>query len=145
MKRFTPYANPSRHLRQRWTQSEQGFSLFEALIAALIVAVAVAGVMKLHNRNIQQTAGNAELQRAHRLLENAQQRYQIASTLSNSDVQALNQQADQIGLEQKNIKIVGDNIVLSWQAWSPDSVVTRDGCVPVNGATSCISVGVKKP
>jgi Tfp pilus assembly protein PilV len=130
---------------QRRTQSEQGFSLFEALIAALIVAVAVAGVMKLHNHTIQQTAGNAELQRAHRLLENAQQRYQIASTLSNFDVQALNQQADQIGLKQKEIKIVGDNIVLSWQAWSPEAAVTRDGCVPANGATSCISVGVKKP
>ena len=145
MKRFTPYANQSGILMQRRTQSEQGFSLFETLIAALIVAIAVAGVMKLHNRNIQQTAGNAELQRAHRLLENAQQRYQIASTLSNFDVQALNQQADQIGLKQKEIQIVGDNIVLSWQAWSPETAVTRDGCVPANRATSCISVGVKKP
>ena len=145
MKRFTPYANQSGILMQRRTQSEQGFSLFETLIAALIVAIAVAGVMKLHNHTIQQTAGNAELQRAHRLLENAQQRYQIASTLSNFDVQALNQQADQIGLKQKEIKIVGDNIVLSWQAWSPEAAVTRDGCVPANGATSCISVGVKKP
>ena len=35
---------------------QQGFSLFEVLIAALILAVAVAGVMGLHTRNLQDTA-----------------------------------------------------------------------------------------
>ena len=64
----------------RVNQSEQGFSLFEALIAALIVAVAVAGVMQLHNNNLQNTAANAELQRAQRILFNAQQRYQLSNT-----------------------------------------------------------------
>ena len=123
-------------------QFEQGFSLFEALIAALIVAIAVAGVMQLHNRNLQSTAANAELQRAQRILFNAQQRYQLSNTLSNSDLLALNQQAEQSGLKQKDVRITGDNIVLSWQAWSPDAVVKR-GCMPANGADSCIAVTVK--
>ena len=127
----------------RVNQSEQGFSLFEALIAALIVAVAVAGVMQLHNRNLQNTAANAELQRAQRILSNAQQRYQLSNTLSNSDLLALNQQADHSGLKQKNIRMIGDNIVLSWQAWSPDAVVQRGGCTPANDADSCIAVTVK--
>ncbi len=123
-------------------QFEQGFSLFEALIAALIVAIAVAGVMQLHNRNLQSTAANAELQRAQRILFNAQQRYQLSNTLSNSDLLALNQQAEQSGLKQKDVRITGDNIVLSWQAWSPDAVVQR-ACAPGNGANSCIAVTVK--
>ena len=127
----------------RSQQSEQGFSLFEALIAALIVAVAVAGVMQLHNRNLQNTAANAELQRAQRILSNAQQRYQLSNTLSNSDLLALNQQADHSGLKQKDIRMIGDNIVLSWQAWSPDAVVQRGGCTPANDADSCIAVTVK--
>jgi Tfp pilus assembly protein PilV len=123
--------------------SERGFSLFEALIAALIVSIAVAGVMQLHKLNIQHTAGNAELQRAYRILFNAQQRYQIAETLSSSDVLALNQQANQSGLRQQSIGLVGNAIVLSWQAWSADAIVTRGGCQPVNGANSCISVDVE--
>lgn len=123
-------------------QFEQGFSLFEALIAALIVAIAVAGVMQLHNRNLQSTAANAELQRAQRILFNAQQRYQLSNTLSNSDLLALNQQAEQSGLKQKDVRITGDNIVLSWRAWSPDAVVQR-ACAPANGADSCIAVTVK--
>ena len=123
--------------------SERGFSLFEALIAALIVAIAVAGVMQLHNNNLQNTAANAELQRAQRILSNAQQRYQLSNTLSNSDLSALNQQADHSGLKQKNIRMIGDNIVLSWKARSPDAVVQRGGCTPANGADSCIAVTVK--
>ena len=123
--------------------SERGFSLFEALIAALIVAIAVAGVMQLHNNNLQNTAANAELQRAQRILSNAQQRYQLSNTLSNSDLLALNQQADHSGLKQKNIRMIGDNIVLSWKARSPDAVVQRGGCTPANGADSCIAVTVK--
>ena len=128
---------------RRVNTSERGFSLFEALIAALIVAIAVAGVMQLHNNNLQNTAANAELQRAQRILSNAQQRYQLSNTLSNSDLLALNQQADHSGLKQKNIRMIGDNIVLSWQAWSPDAVVQRGGCTPANGADSCIAVTVK--
>ncbi|MBS1174569.1 MAG: hypothetical protein H6R05_700 [Burkholderiaceae bacterium] len=128
----------------RVNQSERGFSLFEALIAALIVAVAVAGVMQLHNNNLQNTAANAELQRAQRILFNAQQRYQLLNTLSDSDILTLNQQADQSGLKQKDIRMTGtgDSIVLSWQAWSPDAVVQR-GCTPANNADSCIAVTVK--
>ena len=38
---------------------QRGFSLFEVLIAAGILAIAVAGVMRLHTRNVQETAGNA--------------------------------------------------------------------------------------
>ena len=131
-----------KHCISRANQSEQGFSLFEALIAALIVAVAVAGVMQLHNNNLQNTAANAELQRAQRILFNAQQRYQLSNTLSHSDLGALSQQATQSGLKQYDLQTTGDNIVLSWQAWSPDAVVKR-GCMPANGADSCIAVTVK--
>ena len=131
-----------KHCISRANQSEQGFSLFEALIAALIVAVAVAGVMQLHNNNLQNTAANAELQRAQRILFNAQQRYQLSNTLSHSDLGALSQQATQSGLKQYDLQTAGDNIVLSWQAWTPDAVVKR-GCMPANGADSCIAVTVK--
>ena len=131
-----------KHCISRANQSEQGFSLFEALIAALIVAIAVAGVMQLHNNNLQNTAANAELQRAERILFNAQQRYQLSNTLSHSDLGALSQQATQSGLKQYDLQTAGDNIVLSWQAWSPDAVVKR-GCMPANGADSCIAVTVK--
>ena len=130
-----------KHCISRANQSEQGFSLFEALIAALIVAVAVAGVMQLHNNNLQNTAANAELQRAERILFNAQQRYQLSNTLSHSDLGALSQQATQSGLKQYDLQTAGDNIVLSWQAWTPDAVVKR-GCMPANGADSCIAVTV---
>ena len=132
-----------KHCISRANQSEQGFSLFEALIAALIVAVAVAGVMQLHNNNLQNTAANAELQRAQRILFNAQQRYQLSNTLSHSDLGALSQQATQSGLKQYDLQTAGDNIVLSWQAWSPDAVVKRGGCTPANDADSCIAVTVK--
>ena len=132
-----------KHCISRANQSEQGFSLFEALIAALIVAVAVAGVMQLHNNNLQNTAANAELQRAQRILFNAQQRYQLSNTLSHSDLGALSQQATQSGLKQYDLQTAGDNIVLSWQAWSPDAVVQRGGCTPANDADSCIAVTVK--
>ena len=131
-----------KHCISRANQSEQGFSLFEALIAALIVAIAVAGVMQLHNNNLQNTAANAELQRAERILFNAQQRYQLSNTLSHSDLGALSQQATQSGLKQYDLQTAGDNIVLSWQAWTPDAVVKR-GCMPANGADSCIAVTVK--
>ena len=131
-----------KHCISRANQSEQGFSLFEALIAALIVAVAVAGVMQLHNNNLQNTAANAELQRAERILFNAQQRYQLSNTLSHSDLGALSQQATQSGLKQYDLQTAGDNIVLSWQAWTPDAVVQR-GCTPANNADSCIAVTVK--
>ena len=127
----------------RVNQSEQGFSLFEALIAALIVAVAVAGVMQLHNNNLQNTAANAELQRVQRILFNAQQRYQLSNILSDSDLGVLSQQATQSGLKQYDLQTAGDNIVLSWQAWSPDAVVQRGGCTPANDADSCIAVTVK--
>ena len=120
---------------------EGGFSLFEALIAALIAAVAVAGVMQLHNRNIQHTAGNAELQRAQMILANAQQRYLHSQTV---DTERLNAQAQQSGLNQHTIQMVGNAIVLSWQAWSPDAVVMR-GCTPmiVGSNSSCIAVTVR--
>ena len=131
-----------KHCISRANQSEQGFSLFEALIAALIVAVAVAGVMQLHNNNLQNTAANAELQRVQRILFNAQQRYQLSNILSDSDLGVLSQQATQSGLKQYDLQTAGDNIVLSWQAWTPDAVVKR-GCMPANGADSCIAVTVK--
>ena len=141
-----PWVANSMHTMKRGffrsQQSEQGFSLFEALIAALIVAVAVAGVMQLHNRNLQSTAANAELQRVQRILFNAQQRYQLSNTLSNSDLVVLSQQATQSGLKQYDLQTAGNNIVLSWQAWSPDAVVQR-ACMPANGADSCIAVIVK--
>ena len=127
---------------RRANTSERGFSLFEALIAALIVAVAVAGVMQLHNNNLQNTAANAELQRVQRILFNAQQRYQLSNILSDSDLGVLSQQATQSGLKQYDLQTAGDNIILSWQAWHPDAVVQR-GCTPANNADSCIAVTVK--
>lgn len=56
---------------------QQGFSLFEVLIAALILAVAVAGLMTLHADNLRKTAANDELQRVYWIVSNAQQRYQV--------------------------------------------------------------------
>ena len=88
---------------------QRGFSLFEVLIAAGILAVAVAGVMRLHTRNVQETAGNAQLQRAYWVVSNAYQRFQMNHSLSTSDVKELEQQAATVGLN--SVQIINDGVI----------------------------------
>ena len=120
---------------------QRGFSLFEVLIAALILAVAVAGVMGLHTRNVQETAGNAQLQRAYWIVSNAYQRFQINHSLSTSDVKELEQQATTAGLNSAQIINDGSAVGLTWRAWDAQSRVQR-GCA-ADQAFSCIQVKIK--
>ncbi|MFZ1417153.1 MAG: prepilin-type N-terminal cleavage/methylation domain-containing protein [Burkholderiaceae bacterium] len=120
---------------------QRGFSLFEVLIAAGILAVAVAGVMRLHTRNVQETAGNAQLQRAYWVVSNAYQRFQMNHSLSTSDVKELEQQAATVGLNSVQIINDGSVVGLKWLAWDTQSRVQR-GCV-ADQAFSCIQVNIK--
>ena len=120
---------------------QRGFSLFEVLIAAGILAVAVAGVMRLHTRNVQETAGNAQLQRAYWVVSNAYQRFQMNHSLSTSDVKELEQQAATVGLNSVQIINDGSAVGLKWRAWDTQSRVQR-GCV-ADQAFSCIQVNIK--
>ena len=120
---------------------QRGFSLFEVLIAAGILAVAVAGVMRLHTRNVQETAGNAQLQRAYWIVSNAYQRFQMNHSLSTSDVKELEQQAATVGLNSVQIINDGSVVGLKWLAWDTQSRVQR-GCV-ADQAFSCIQVNIK--
>ena len=121
---------------------QQGFSLFEVLIAALILAVAVAGVMGLHTRNLQDTAANDELQRAYWVVFNAQQRSQLNHSLTAVDKSDLIAQANTAGLGSAQIIDTGREVRLQWQAWNERTVVQRGGCVAGAG-NSCIQVKVK--
>ena len=120
---------------------QRGFSLFEVLIAAGILAIAVAGVMRLHTRNVQETAGNAQLQRAYWVVSNAYQRFQMNHSLSTSDVKELEQQAATVGLNSVQIINDGSVVGLKWLAWDTQSRVQR-GCV-ADQAFSCIQVNIK--
>ena len=111
------------------------------LIAAGILAVAVAGVMRLHTRNVQETAGNAQLQRAYWVVSNAYQRFQMNHSLSTSDVKELEQQAATVGLNSVQIINDGSVVGLKWLAWDTQSRVQR-GCV-ADQAFSCIQVNIK--
>ena len=122
---------------------QNGFSLFEVLIASLILAVAVAAVMRLHTLNLRETAGNDELQRAYWLLSNAQQRYVLHQALTNADIAALNAQAQTAGLRSAQIINSNSTIGVSWHAWDDANVVHRGGCTTIEGGFSCIQVGVQ--
>ena len=110
-------------------------------VFALILAVAVAGVMGLHTRNVQETAGNAQLQRAYWIVSNAYQRFQINHSLSTSDVKELEQQATTAGLNSAQIINDGSAVGLTWRAWDAQSRVQR-GCA-ADQAFSCIQVKIK--
>ncbi len=123
--------------------AQQGFGLFEVLIAAMILAVAVAGVMRLHTDNLRETAGNAELQRAYWIVSNAQQRLQANGTLSESDRAALVQQASDAGLRRVSINMsTGSVVSVQWQAWDGQNTVRRGNCLAPVGM-SCIQVQVQ--
>ncbi len=124
-------------------QLQTGFGLFEALVAALILAIAVAGVLSLHTHNLRQTAGNFELQRAYWVLSNAQQRYQITKDLSSDDIEVLNTQLRTAGFKLGEIALNAGVVTLSWSAAENLEPVRRNGCIPAIGANSCISVRVQ--
>ena len=121
---------------------QQGFSLFEVLIAALILAVAVAGLMTLHTGNLRKTAANDELQRAYWIVSNAQQRYQVKHLLTTDDKLALENEAQTAGLRLANVIDTGSEVGLTWQAWDPQFIVTRGGC-NAKQHMSCIQLKVK--
>ena len=121
---------------------QQGFSLFEVLIAALILAVAVAGVMGLHTRNLQDTAANDELQRAYWVVFNAQQRSQLNHSLSEVDKSDLIAQANTAGLGSAQIIDTGRGVGLHWHAWYERPFVQCRGC-KTGAGKSCNKVKVK--
>ena len=121
---------------------QQGFGLFEVLIAAMILAVAVAGVMRLHTKNLRETAGNAELQRAYWIVSNAQQRLQASGILSENDRTNLAQQASTAGLRNVSIINTGTAVGVQWKAWDEQNTVRRGNC-PALAGMSCIQVQVQ--
>ena len=133
----------SRHNTPIKVGTQQGFGLFEVLIAAMILAVAVAGVMHLHTQNLRKTADNAELQRAYWIVSNAQQRLQASGTLSESDRAALVQQASDADLRRVSINMsTGSVVSVQWQAWDGQNTVRRGNCLAPVGM-SCIQVQVQ--
>lgn len=54
-----------------------GFALLEVLVAMFIAALAVASVILIHNQNLYEVSGNAELARAQVLLNNMGQRIEL--------------------------------------------------------------------
>ena len=123
-------------------QKQQGFTLFEVLIAALILAVAVAGVMRLHTQNLRNTAGHDELQRAYWIVSNAQQRFMRHQGLSSEDLSILKSQASSAGLTSVEITNTSNAVGVKWQAWDSKTTVQR-GCL-ANAGYSCIQVVVGK-
>lgn len=65
----------NRYFKPHNTQS--GFGLLEVLVAALVAAVAVVGVMSMNNQNLREVADNAELSRSQMLLSNMAQRMSL--------------------------------------------------------------------
>ncbi len=122
--------------------SQSGFGLFEVLIAATILAVAVAGVMRLHTRNLQDTAANDELQRAYWIVANAQQRSQLNHPLDDTDQSKLEAQAEIAGLGSAEIINSNDFVGIRWKTWDSQFSVRRGGCV-AQAQMSCIQVKVK--
>ena len=133
----------SRHNHPIKANTQQGFGLFEVLIASMILAVAVAGVMHLHTLNLRKTADNAELQRAYWIVSNAQQRFQASGTLNESDRAALVQQASDAGLRSVSINMsTGAVVSVQWKAWDGQNTVRRGNCLAPVGM-SCIQVQVQ--
>ena len=133
----------SRHNHPIKASTQQGFGLFEVLIASMILAVAVAGVMHLHTLNLRKTADNVELQRVYWIVSNAQQRFQASGTLSESDRAALVQQASDAGLRRVSINMsTGSVVSVQWQAWDGQNTVRRGNCLAPVGM-SCIQVQVQ--
>lgn len=64
------------------TSHQAGFSLFEVLLSMFIAAVAVAGVMALHARNLSQVTDNVHLMRAQMVLNNAAARINVDTNLN---------------------------------------------------------------
>ena len=133
----------SRHNHPIKASTQQGFGLFEVLIASMILAVAVAGVMHLHTLNLRKTADNVELQRVYWIVSNAQQRFQASGTLSESDRAALVLQASDAGLRGVSINMSTCAVVsVQWQAWDGQNTVRRGNCLAPVGM-SCIQVQVQ--
>lgn len=126
--------------------SQAGFTLFEALVAALILAVAVAGVMRLHTHNLQYTAANFELQNAYWVLTNAQQRFVRSHSLSSADVSELTEQLKLAGLRGPVVVAQSEHIAIGWRGADAEPWVQRDGCAALHAdlsALNCIAVRVR--
>ena len=135
-------------MRKIIQSNERGFTLFEVLIAAMIMAVAMAGVMNLHKRSLQDTGGNMELQRAYWVLSNAQQRIQANGMLTFEDKSAIQNQMLTAGLASGQIVESGNDIALKWTAWNSETRVRRgNSYCSINAgselALSCIQVRAK--
>lgn len=120
-----------------------GFTLFEVLIAALILAVAVAAVMRLHTQNLRNTGGHDELQRAYWIVSNAQQRFMLSQSLMQDDIAALKNQATAAGLNSAQIIYSTNTVGVKWTAWDHQMTIQRGGCAAMSGQ-SCIQVKVGK-
>jgi Tfp pilus assembly protein PilV len=109
--------------------AQTGFGLLEVLVASLIMALSVVGVLRLHHFQLQQLTQNAQWQRAQWVLNNAQQRFLVQNNLSVADLNQLSTQAIDAGLQGAQVQWLGQSVQLMWQAADAVSAVQRGGCV----------------
>jgi prepilin-type N-terminal cleavage/methylation domain-containing protein len=130
------------------TSHQAGFSLFEVLLSMFIAAVAVAGVMALHARNLSQVTDNVHLMRAQMVLNNAAARINVDANLNQSMADdAVNQQMTGVTVSSANLIITGQFGRLLMIQWSNhDSSTSVWRCpllgVPAVADRSCLELWV---
>ncbi|TDR31856.1 prepilin-type N-terminal cleavage/methylation domain-containing protein [Hydromonas duriensis] len=141
-----------------------GFSLIEVLVAMLIAAVVVGGVMLAHAQNLRQSHDNMLLRRGHLILSNLSQRMLVShqevllgyyddgsvsksSWAQMNDLPAVQSQAKNAGLTNAQFSIahVGEGvrrITLQWKAHDVRHAVWRKNCGEVVLGMHCLDIDV---
>ena len=130
------------------TSLQAGFSLLEVLVAMFIAAVAVAGVMALHARNLSQVSDNVQLMRAQMVLNNAAARINVDANLNQTMTnEAESQKMTGVAVTSANRIVTGQSgrlLTIQWANHDTDTQVWR---CPLLGAPavaehSCLELWV---
>ena len=121
---------------------QQGFSLFEVLIAMLIAAVGIAAVMGVHNANLRHVRDHAQLNQAQLILNNTV--YRLQQKADAGDKTPLNLDTDLVGaIQQITPQNNGSLVQISWPAHDAADAVVRSGCpANVTAGYHCLAMWV---